>query len=774
MAFKAHPDFTNGDESESTFLPSDTSILQKHQELRDMTDIRVRTLEATVRQKEMELAHEKESLKTLAVDFEYNLGLIKERDEEIERYEEAVENMKLAVIERDQEIAELKIHSETLQGKVREEQRRFNEMESHYQAQLLTSRTELETARRKFESDTHTKDNEIRELNSSIARQRNELFEEANTQLQAQITQTNTAQQQKEDAWRTREEKLLEQFQAKQDSLTASTLQLQVLEEQTSQSKHREEFLKEQLKECKERLASQAADFETRIKDLQRDALATKKALEDKVTHDDTAKTTLQVDLDKIRHQRMEQEAELSRVKDSNDIKVEHYTKEVDDLRAANSDLKQQLREEQSGIERAREELMRLKESSADASKKEVEARSQEISTMTIDLHKTKMELQSVQTDNQSKKDLIASLHAELQTRKTEIEAATRAASLLKEEHKEVLEKEKTRYRELDEEMRRRREEMQREREVEKTTTQEQLKASEALRRQEMTQKDEALRDMERKLKDHHNHHSHHSYYSHHDLSTSSEYPPVSPLMGYQSHHHHHHHHHHHQYHQKVQKPVSTGLQDELVAQVVDLKEKNKELVEQNGKIRAEVRSFAEAMAAEPIMKKTKQLQEEVGMLRRELSEKKKELAANQAEVLDLHREMEVQAIPSHHNHNGQAEEIAVLKRNSEADKRKLKMYEALLSREESVAKEELDPAAQVRYKRKYEKLKIVSHQLAKENKDLKSRMAQAKQDFKRLVSEKESLLEINNMLRGDFHKLASKDISRHKATALLPSKLVH
>eukprot|EP01059_Diplonema_ambulator_P010355 TRINITY_DN20364_c0_g1_i1.p1 TRINITY_DN20364_c0_g1~~TRINITY_DN20364_c0_g1_i1.p1 ORF type:complete len:204 (+),score=57.30 TRINITY_DN20364_c0_g1_i1:53-613(+) len=169
MTYKAHPDFSIGDDDLSS-IGGDVHINQKHQELREVTDVKVRTLEAMVRQKDLELAHAKENFKTLTVDFEYNLGLIKERDEELERYEEAMETMKLAVSERDQESAELRVMVETLQAKLRDEMKRFTEMEGHYQQQSLQSKGEIESVRKKYEVDLRNKEDELRSLHERFSK----------------------------------------------------------------------------------------------------------------------------------------------------------------------------------------------------------------------------------------------------------------------------------------------------------------------------------------------------------------------------------------------------------------------------------------------------------------------------------------------------------------------------------------------------------------------------------------------------------------------------
>ena len=197
---------------------------------------------------------------------------------------------------------------------------------------------------------------------------------------------------------------------------------------------------------------------------------------------------------------------------------------------------------------------------------------------------------------------------------------------------------------------------------------------------------------------------------------------------------------------------------------VDELKKKNRVLAEQNARIRDQVKQFTSDMAAEPIVKNATRLQAENEDLKRELKQLK-------AEIESLSADVATSRIAARSSNSGQhgdiipklTSELLSLREDLDAERKRCKLYEALASGRRGDREDRRGDSGEDdgRYRRKYEKVKIAHHAVVKENRELKAKIGQAKQDIQRVVGEKEALLEIKYVQKKKKKTLQWTGLSR-------------
>eukprot|EP01060_Flectonema_neradi_P031440 TRINITY_DN4769_c5_g1_i1.p1 TRINITY_DN4769_c5_g1~~TRINITY_DN4769_c5_g1_i1.p1 ORF type:complete len:817 (+),score=241.29 TRINITY_DN4769_c5_g1_i1:58-2508(+) len=811
--FHAHPDFGNTDDDGDDYSGMGDSgglIAKKQQELSDATAARCRQLESMVKQREGELAYEKNQLKSLTTDFEYNLRLLKERDEELEKYEEAMETMKLAVAERDQESVNLRAQLEYTSTKYRSEQEKVSENEQQHQLFIIQAQSEKETLKQNYESQLRAKDDEIRDMELKLQSQRSELFTEANTKLQEQFNNQNKQFLEKEDAMRSRESKMQSTIDTQQQQLTSDKLTIQRLEEDLRRLKTNETRLDDLTKELEQKLAIQA----TGMSDLQETTRTAEEALLTKRREEDSA----QAKLEKATREKREVELDLAKIKETAELKQQHLKEEV-----------AQQKDEIKALKEAHKlEIDKLRaDSAAEISKvtsgtaargHQLELQSDELREKVTQINTLQLEYHKLSLDHQSSERLLAenkellrtqendirSKDAELKNLSTEIfklkEAIVSGKETLRQERdqsaltiEEVTKKLQSAQQELIDNQKV--VSMVQERPGELERIQHQFQTSESMRACERSEheaivrmKDEKLASLEKQLMElstariHHpevssiapNLHQPQSFVPQGDLSSGSEYAPVSPLLGVQSPPTNNQHvSHNYQLQLDLTEQKHLHQVSELQNQIAELNRSNQQLSRQNSQIRNEVRRFTEEMAAEPIVLKTKQLQNEVDDHKKEVSSKIREIATLQSQLSEREREIDTLKASALANTSDTVvsrltSEVTRLHADLEFHKKKLLMYSALgITDRPSHAD---DDRENEKLRRKYDKLKANTNTLHRENKSLKERMVRAKEDLKRLVTEKNSLLSINNM---QLHDIKSLVAQRQGAENLLPSNII-
>jgi len=125
----------------------ETLVKQKEQELHEIHDYRLRTLEVALRDREGQLALENERFEKLRDDFQYNLKLIEDRDLELANYDDAFVEMKELLRRKDEDISQLQIKLEDYNASQRREISKLQQLESHYTQKIQNMKTSFDSAK---------------------------------------------------------------------------------------------------------------------------------------------------------------------------------------------------------------------------------------------------------------------------------------------------------------------------------------------------------------------------------------------------------------------------------------------------------------------------------------------------------------------------------------------------------------------------------------------------------------------------------------------------
>lgn len=108
-------------------------VQQKANEWREAQDLQIKSLQNALKEKERQTNNEKLRFRKLKEDFEYNLKLLEERDQELHRYDALFVQVKNVNSLRDGEVSDLKIQLDELRLKLSHEEKAKEELQKHYQ-----------------------------------------------------------------------------------------------------------------------------------------------------------------------------------------------------------------------------------------------------------------------------------------------------------------------------------------------------------------------------------------------------------------------------------------------------------------------------------------------------------------------------------------------------------------------------------------------------------------------------------------------------------------
>jgi chromosome segregation ATPase len=168
-------------------------VALKEQEWRDVLENHVNSLEMDLNNKEKELIEEKRRFDLLRKDFEYNLQLISERDEELEKFDSLFCRMKEEEAKHNAQVSELLIALDRKLSEVEMEKRNHEDLRLYYQQRLkekelegeqwrLAKEAEMKAEREDCDRLRRRLQQQISDLSVDLEDQRRELnsvFEEA-------------------------------------------------------------------------------------------------------------------------------------------------------------------------------------------------------------------------------------------------------------------------------------------------------------------------------------------------------------------------------------------------------------------------------------------------------------------------------------------------------------------------------------------------------------------------------------------------------------------
>lgn len=108
-------------------------VEQKEKEWKEAQDLRIKSLEVTLAEKEKLINNERVRFRKLREDFEYNLKLLEERDVELERYDSLFSQLKNIESARKAEVSDLKIKLDDFKVKLEQEVKVQEDLKRHYQ-----------------------------------------------------------------------------------------------------------------------------------------------------------------------------------------------------------------------------------------------------------------------------------------------------------------------------------------------------------------------------------------------------------------------------------------------------------------------------------------------------------------------------------------------------------------------------------------------------------------------------------------------------------------
>ena len=108
-------------------------VEQKENEWREAQQQQNKSLQNSLKEKERQLNNERVRFRKLKEDFEYNLKLLEERDQELQRYDALFSQVRNINSLRDGEVSDLKIQLDDLKLKLSHEEKAKEELQRHYQ-----------------------------------------------------------------------------------------------------------------------------------------------------------------------------------------------------------------------------------------------------------------------------------------------------------------------------------------------------------------------------------------------------------------------------------------------------------------------------------------------------------------------------------------------------------------------------------------------------------------------------------------------------------------
>ncbi|XP_041075738.1 coiled-coil domain-containing protein 57 isoform X4 [Polyodon spathula] len=172
----------------------DALLACKEQEWKDLQARRIHRLEAALRDTTGQLKEQKEKFDRLKEDFKYNLRVLEERDQELDRYDAMFSRLKTLESTKQAESSELRIQIDKLQEAVSIETRTREELQHQYQQRVKEHQLELEKVhglkdcdiqqyRQEYEKLKRELERKIQEVEGELALQKQELMVEFDSEM---------------------------------------------------------------------------------------------------------------------------------------------------------------------------------------------------------------------------------------------------------------------------------------------------------------------------------------------------------------------------------------------------------------------------------------------------------------------------------------------------------------------------------------------------------------------------------------------------------------
>ncbi|XP_064617501.1 coiled-coil domain-containing protein 57-like [Liolophura sinensis] len=305
---------------------------QKEKEWRDVTELRIQTLETDSDSKTKLLEEERNKFVKLKEDFKYNLKLLGERDKELEQYDVIFAELKQKITILSTENSELKIKIDELKVAHQREAKSREDLQTHYQQRLREKQREIDNFRKDKEGQVEEERKEYESFKRKLEKRLTEVEEELEIQKRELTTGFDEAIRKREHEFRLKIDEmnsqvLAHQFQAK---LLAKELEMfKAAQNKTSQEFQQVETNHKELEKSLRKKDWELADLKS-VKD------ARIAELEAGLSRAETKVKQLQEEFQK-RYTEMdrysrEKEASLKQIKESYGQKEESYKQSIHEL----------------------------------------------------------------------------------------------------------------------------------------------------------------------------------------------------------------------------------------------------------------------------------------------------------------------------------------------------------------------------------------------------------------------------------------------------------
>ncbi|KAL9957035.1 hypothetical protein ACROYT_G038619 [Oculina patagonica] len=227
-------------------------VQQKENEWREAQELQNKALQSALKENERQLNNEKLRFRKLKEDFEYNLKLLEERDQELQRYDALFSQVRNINSLRDGEVSDLKIQLDDFKLKLLHEEKAKEELQRHYQQRLREHQQELNQFRLSKENEVNKEREEFESFKRELQVQLRAAEEDVEAQRQELMAGFDDAQRKREHEFRKKADDL-------SNSLLASELKVKMLTKEL-----------ELLRASGERTKDELEDTETVIHDLEK------------------------------------------------------------------------------------------------------------------------------------------------------------------------------------------------------------------------------------------------------------------------------------------------------------------------------------------------------------------------------------------------------------------------------------------------------------------------------------------------------------------------
>ncbi|XP_782064.5 coiled-coil domain-containing protein 57 [Strongylocentrotus purpuratus] len=181
---------------------------EKEQEWRLLQAMHAQSLEDRIQEKDKILKEQQEKFQTLKEDFKFNLKLLAERDQELDRLEVTQEQLRARLQSREAGVSQLKIQIDELKIRRAQDERSMEDLQRHYQQRVREKQAEVEQYKISKDVELQTERDELEALRRDMKRRIGEVEEDLEIQRREMSAGFDDASRRREKEYRTKIDEL--------------------------------------------------------------------------------------------------------------------------------------------------------------------------------------------------------------------------------------------------------------------------------------------------------------------------------------------------------------------------------------------------------------------------------------------------------------------------------------------------------------------------------------------------------------------------------------